>query len=138
MRIKDMAKLAILAFVIPSLSYAADQSTPLPRCGQTAFDLCGYIDAEIWEKEDRTVFVIEPKFENAKRFSEGLAAVRIEGKFGYIDTTGEIVITPKFDQAGMFDQGLSVAGGPTAVGIIDRSGEYVVEPSFKQAIIFSD
>jgi hypothetical protein len=42
---------------------------------------------------DRTGrFAIQPAFESAHDFEEGLAAVRIEGRWGFTDTTGRIVI----------------------------------------------
>lgn len=137
MKLTVLILIIALSFIAPPVVHADEQTTLLRRCGQTAFDLCGYIDAEIWKKDRRNVFTIEPKFEMAKKFSEGLAAVRIEGKFGYIDLSGEIVIEPRFDQAGEFDQGLAVAGDEGAFGIIDRSGNYVVDPLFLQALIFS-
>jgi len=57
-------------------------------------------------------YVIEPKFDNYTRFSEGLAIVGVrengEFKYGYIDQTGKIVIEPQFYWAGFFEQGLAV------------------------------
>lgn len=138
MRLIASSLLAVWGVIFSPVSYADEEPNLLPRCGQTAFDLCGYIDAKIWNKEYRTVFVIEPQFELAGNFSEGLAAVRIEGKFGYIDASGEIVIEPKFARAGEFDQTMAVAGDEDAFGIINRSGDYVVEPFFAEALIFSD
>src|ERR1700704_1310768 len=42
---------------------------------------------------DQTVhIVIKPQFDEADSFSEGLAAVRVGAKFGYIDKQGTIVI----------------------------------------------
>jgi len=38
--------------------------------------------------------VIEPKFDNAWSFSEGLARVKIDDKDGYIDKTGKYVWEP--------------------------------------------
>lgn len=138
MRFQFLSVITALSFMTCPAVLADEHPSLLPRCGQTAFDLCGFIDADIWEKEDRSVLVIEPKFEVAKRFSEGLAAVRVEGKFGYIDRSGAIVIEPQFEQAGKFDQGLAVAGSEGAFGIIDRSGDYVVDPLFLQALIFNN
>ena len=43
--------------------------------------------------------VIPYKFENADSFSEGLAAVRIDGKWGYINNEVQIVIAPHFSSA---------------------------------------
>ncbi|GJL65067.1 MAG: hypothetical protein NPIRA05_00380 [Nitrospirales bacterium] len=138
MRLIALTLIAALGFIASPVVYAEEQSNLLRRCGKTAFDLCGYIDAAIWEKDRREVFVIDPVFELARKFSEGLAAVRVEGKYGYINPSGKIVIEPKFDQAGDFDQGLAVVGDGKAFGIINRSGDYVVEPLFAQALIFSD
>ena len=41
--------------------------------------------------------IVQPKFEVAKRFSEGLARVKLNGKWGFIDQFGEIVIEPTHD-----------------------------------------
>ena len=51
------------------------------------------------------------QFDEAKRFSEGLAAVRIgdekTGKWGFIERTGKVVVTPQFDFASKFSEGLA-------------------------------
>ena len=136
------AYLYILTFVLSlifSTSTFADGSPNLtPRCNQTVFDLCGFIDAKIWNEHRREVFIIEPKYERAEAFSDGLAAVRIEGKYGYINSSNELIITPQFDRAGEFDQGFAVSGTNNALGIIDQSGNYVVDPIFSHAKVFSD
>lgn len=41
-------------------------------------------------------FVIEPKFDIAMPFSERVARVSVEGRWGFIDRNGEFVIDPKF------------------------------------------
>ncbi|PSO79918.1 MAG: hypothetical protein BRC51_06045 [Cyanobacteria bacterium SW_12_48_29] len=41
--------------------------------------------------------VINPQFDYAGEFSEGLAPIKISDKWGYIDKTGEMVINPQFD-----------------------------------------
>src|SRR5438270_4485095 len=40
--------------------------------------------------------VINPQFDRAGSFSEGLAEVRL-GRWGYVDGSGKIVINPQFD-----------------------------------------
>ncbi|HEG6548121.1 TPA: WG repeat-containing protein, partial [Campylobacter coli] len=37
------------------------------------------------------------KFDGVGNFSEGLAAVGLNGKYGFIDKSGEFVIEPIFD-----------------------------------------
>ncbi len=96
-------------------------------------------------------FVIECKFNLAKTFSEGLAAVIVSketgsagGKVGYIDRTGRIVIQPKFDQAGVesdyaFTEGLAAVPLTHGKwGYIDKTGKFVIEPRFQLAFPFSE
>ncbi|MBX9222493.1 WG repeat-containing protein, partial [Campylobacter coli] len=52
-------------------------------------------------------FVIEPKFDYVWSFGEGLAAVELNGKYGFIDKNGEFVIESKFDGVGYFSEGLA-------------------------------
>ncbi|MFZ6009559.1 MAG: WG repeat-containing protein [Bacteroidota bacterium] len=40
--------------------------------------------------------VIECKFDYAARFYEGLAAVKVDSLWGFIDQTGKMIILPKF------------------------------------------
>lgn len=41
--------------------------------------------------------MIEPQFKRSGGFSNGLAAVEIGGKWGYIDHTGRLAIATQFD-----------------------------------------
>ena len=67
-------------------------------------------------------------------FSEGVAAVSIGGRFGYIDERGEIVIEPRFDLAGEFAHGLAEILIGDKTGVINRKGEIVVAPMFRRAV----
>lgn len=78
--------------------------------------------------------VIQPKFEDASEFSEGLAYVRVNGKYGFIDTAGNMVIEPQFDDAFSFSEGLASVRvkkqKESLWGYIDKSGKMVVKPQF--------
>ena len=52
--------------------------------------------------------MIEPKYQNASYFSEGLAAVKQNDKWGYIDETGKTVIPFEYDYAFPFNEGVAV------------------------------
>jgi hypothetical protein len=84
----------------------------------------GYIDS-------KGKIVIQPQFDEADEFSEGLAPIRIGDKWGYIDPTGRIVIKPQYGRVGEFSEGLagvSVAGGKE--GYMDRAQRIVIQPQF--------
>lgn len=48
---------------------------------------------------------IEPKYDEAKSFSNGLAAVRVGEEWGFIDSSGELAIECQFLNAGYFTSG---------------------------------
>ncbi len=73
--------------------------------------------------------VIEPQFQNAWYFSEGLARVMIDSLWGFIDRSGTVVIEPAFDLAWEFDNGLALVMVDGKYGYINRSGQFVWEPT---------
>ena len=54
--------------------------------------------------------VIAPQYEAAGQFSDGLAPVKQNGKWGYINTDGETVIPFQYDIAGLFNEGYAIVG----------------------------
>lgn len=82
-------------------------------------DLLGIIDKS-------GQFVRAPEYEDGSEFHEGLAAVRVNGKWGYVDTSGSWVIPPTLSHAEGFWHGLArVAWAEGAYGYIDKRGEAV-------------
>jgi hypothetical protein len=81
--------------------------------------------------------VIAFNFEEAKWFSEGLAAVRIQGRFGYIDTRGKLVIAPQYKAAGEFRGGYAEVKINGSSGIIDRQGRVVIPAQFERILPFT-
>ena len=71
-------------------------------------------------------------------FSEGLAGVKVENKWGFIDTKGKMVIPPQFDEAGKFSEGLAAVFSECRWGYIDKTGAFVIKPQFKFASEFSE
>ena len=71
-------------------------------------------------------------------FSEGLACVCKEGKWGYINKKGKEVIEFKYPYADNFYEGLAAVSSREGgkVGYINKSGELVIKESFDVAFEF--
>lgn len=98
----------------------------------------------VLKKDDRKAVHIDTagrtlgdaSWENAYNFSNGLAAVKSGGKWGFIDTTGRMVIPAEWDGVGNFrNEGTKDA--PVLIadvnrgglwGCINREGRVIVEP----------
>jgi len=72
-----------------------------------------------------------------EEFSEGLAPVRLNLKWGYIDKTGKIVIQPQFVDAEDFSEGFAVIGRLSS-GYINKEGKTVIDRKFYLAYPFKN
>jgi len=78
-------------------------------------------------------------YEDARPFSdEGYAAVKKNGKWGFINTSGIEVIHYVFDDALSFGQHLAAVKNGEYWGYISRFGHFVIEAVFLEAKSFSD
>ena len=78
-------------------------------------------------------------YEDAKPFSdEGYAAVKRNGKWGFIDTDGTVAIDFRFDDALSFGQHLAAVKVDEFWGYINLNGQIVIETVFLEAKSFSD
>jgi hypothetical protein len=106
--------------------------------------LSGYIDKE-------GNMVIEPRFDQAHSFSEGLAVVAdwtesngsYDVKHGYINKAGEIVAEARYDVVGSFHEGLAQVGveqpdGGYLYGFMDKTFKMVIEPKYEEVGNFSE
>ena len=71
-------------------------------------------------------------------FSEGLAKVEADGRFGYIDKEGKEVVSPKYEDAEDFREGLAAVKADGRYGYIDKEGKEVVSPKYGYARNFSE
>jgi len=110
-----------------------------------------------WGFVDRTgKMVIQQQYGFADDFSEGLAGVVVDRKFGFINQKGEMVIPPRFTPrrspyswnplvaTSRFSEGLApVTTDPEfelgkGYGYINRKGDFVIPPQFFTAQLFSE
>ena len=79
-------------------------------------------------------------YDKVFNYSDGLACVVKNGKFGYINHNGEWAIKPLFAMAGSFSNGLAPALDEKTRkwGYINKNGAWAIEPQFSKAKDFSD
>ena len=82
--------------------------------------------------------VIPAKYDDVWYFSEGLAKVKINGKWGFIDKSGTLVIPARYDGAGDFSEGLAWVKINGKNGFIDKSGTLVIPARYDGACYFSE
>ncbi|MBX3130804.1 MAG: WG repeat-containing protein [Polyangiaceae bacterium] len=97
------------------------------RCAASVGELWGYVD-------DRGSWVVEPRFQQASAFSEGVAAVRLAGGgFRFIDRDGDSRGDAEFDEAGLHCGGLARVRRGDRWGYVNDQGALVIEARFEQA-----
>lgn len=121
------------------------------RPAQTGTVLYPIVESSKWGYIDEAGRIaIQPRFDDAKPFYEGLARVKIGQKWGFIDRTGNLVIPAQFeidlygDAAN--DSSLDFHEGMAAVslrqgekwGYIDQSGRMVIPPKYDVAERFAE
>ncbi|MDP4240846.1 MAG: WG repeat-containing protein [Bacteroidota bacterium] len=93
----------------------------------------GYINANTGK------IVIEAKYDYAWAFAEGVGAVVLNGKLGFIDSTEHLVIPYKFTYSGEKEKNVDhvFSGGYCTAtnsqgrqGVINKRGEWVISPQY--------
>lgn len=94
------------------------------------------------KKHNTTVrsFALLPIHEEASGidFSEGLVAVRVNGKVGFMDKSGNIVIEPKYDDVFPFSEGRAPVELKGKWGYIDKKGSVIVPIQYDIGHMFSE
>lgn len=110
--------------LLPNIYKYIDKSDDDILRVQTKEGLYGFVDNKTW--------VVAPIYNYLDRFEDGLALVKLNNKWGYIDKLGKAVIPIQFDEAHSFRSGFAEADMANEKYIIDRSGKTVLKyPSLK-------
>jgi hypothetical protein len=132
-----MQQTALLCLIFASLIATGCGGTPPPIASPTCYETANLSDESGLypiRQNNKVGFinrsghiVIEPQFDEACGFSEGLSLAAANGKWGYIDRTGEFVIQPQYDYAEHFLGGIAFVEKDERFTYIDASGQLVAE-----------
>lgn len=89
-------------------------------------------------KNEQGKIVIEPTYDEAFNFKEGLACVELKEQVGFINTLGEIVIPIVYDTACSFSEGLASVTKDEKCGYIDKEGNVVFDFIYESATSFDN
>ena len=78
------------------------------------------------------------KYEQIGEVSEGLIAVKLGGKWGFVDLAGKEVIPCKYDAAAKFSEGLAAVELNDKWGYIDQAGNEVISFQYSRINNFSN
>ena len=73
---------------------------------------------------------VTAKYDMAGPFCNGLARVKTKNKWGYIDTTGNVVVPPKYNEVENFSDGIARVRIGQKWGLIDTTGKEIIKPTF--------
>jgi len=92
----------------------------------------GVIKVGIINKSGKVVVpAIYQWLESTGNFSDGLAAMARNGKYGFVDTTGRVIAQFNYDKVESFRNGIAkVWVGQQQVGYINRKGKEVIPANF--------
>jgi hypothetical protein len=80
--------------------------------------------------------MIAAHFETLAQNGQVFAAVKTDGKWGFIDTTGKIQIPFNLEATGSFSEGLAAVKYGGNWGYINKKGVFVLRPVFREAHLF--
>ncbi|MBQ7020051.1 MAG: WG repeat-containing protein, partial [Bacteroidales bacterium] len=92
----------------------------------------GFADLETRE------VIIPCKYDFISSFREGMASIKMNGKYGYIDKSGREVIPCRYDDAYSFSEGMASIKMNGKYGYIDKSGREVVPCRYDHAYPFTE
>ncbi len=89
--------------------------------------------------EFSAAIVIPPAFERVREFHKGSAPVRVDGKWGLINTKGEWILAPTFSEIGQYnEEGILPVKVAGKYGYIDSTGTPITDFKYDAVRPFSE
>ncbi|QSV68825.1 MAG: family 10 glycosylhydrolase [Aphanizomenon flos-aquae DEX188] len=81
---------------------------------------------------------LKVKFDWVEPLSEGISAVKVGYKYGYIQQTGKFITRLKYDTAAPFTEEMALVSMKSKYGYIDKTGKEIIPVKFDDAMSFSE
>ena len=120
-----------------SVLYTSDEGKVF--WGEFAYGVCPAIDVESGKYGyigRDGCWIINPNYDWASDFSDGMATVRIADKYGAIDLSGELIVDCIYDSVCPGEQGLVSVGINDRFGIVNTTNEIISEFKWDDIGIF--
>jgi len=82
--------------------------------------------------------IIKYQYDDAYDFSSGLACVKLNGYWGYVDKTGNKIIPFQYVFAESFNEDLAKVGSESGLGFIDKTGMEIIPLKYETIEAFTD
>ena len=94
------------------------------------------------EKEDKKEVsgkvAVKFKYDEVRKFSEQLAAIKINGKWGFINKSGKEVIKPEYRAVSDFENGFARVNQNGSWGCINKEGKIIIPIKYEALLNFSE
>jgi len=90
------------------------------------------------DRDTTTAILVDPRSGKSYFFHEGLAAVLLDDKWGFINRTGRFLIEPIYDEVMFFTDGLAPVKLSNKWGYVNRNGNIIVDFQYDRAFPFHD
>lgn len=103
----------------------------ISSCKQnTNLTLKPFFNGEKWGFiDDDKHIILDAKYDDVMSFSEGFAAIKRNGKWGFINQNGDEVVNPvKYEKVSSFSEKRAMVSLNNLYGFIDENGDEIVAP----------
>lgn len=89
-------------------------------------------------KTDQSTHILIENPETIFEFNEGIARIKKNKKYGFIDLNNKLIIPLEFDDLRDFKNGLAAAKIGSKWGFINSTGALIIEPNYTEVTDFDD
>lgn len=124
-----MKKIALFFVMVLLGSLATAQDLKVKKDKETK--KVGFVDAS-------DAWVIQPVYDDADAFKNGIAKVTVAKKVGLIDSKGNALVAPAYDRIDAFKDGVAIVAQDKKEGLINEKGEVLLAPQYDNITAFKN